>query len=62
MGFVPYIGQAVSVIGFIDTVISLNNNKIVYFKTKSYYANKVYETSYQEKNRSRKNVLKNPLY
>lgn len=38
VGFIPYIGQAVSVISFIDTVRSMNNNKIVYFKTVRYYA------------------------
>lgn len=61
MGFVPYIGQAVSVIGFIDTVISLNNKKVVYFKTKRYYAKgyMYYKyITYAYKDSARKHLIK----
>ena len=68
VGFIPYIGQAVSVISFIDTVRSMNNKKIVYFKTDRYYADgfiydkyvtSAYKDSARKKDRLYKNVLIN---
>lgn len=67
VGFIPYIGQAVSVISFIDTVRSMNN-KIVYFKADRYYADgfmcykyvtSAYKDSARKKDRLYKNVLIN---
>lgn len=38
LGFVPIVGQIVSFVGFLDSVKSINKNKVVFFKIKEYYA------------------------
>ena len=60
-GFVPPLTVAVGIVSFLDSVRSMNNNKIVYFKTKRYYANgyMYYKyVTYAYKDSARKKLIK----
>ena len=60
-GAVPRLSLAVTIVSFLDSVRSLNNNKVVYFKTKRYYADgyMYYKyVTYAYKDSSRKKFIK----
>lgn len=60
-GFIPPISAAVQIVSFLDSVRSLNNNKVVYLKTNRYYANgyMYYKyVTYAYKDSARKKLIK----